>query len=337
VALVSSLFMQSNLPNTASNRFVKKMFLAAGAIFLTTIGAGIAQSQSDHYPARKITFPTRSSFGDLYLVRKSDSCNDWAKRIHGKAPAQARGVVAVPADSPVCLKILYDGGLDVAPLANLKADDIQSLDMSRVEMHKDTGKYVSLLTGLKELSASDTEAGDDFAHYIVPLQNLECLDLNRTQITDKGLEDIAKLKNLKILSLTSDRLTDKGIANLAKLKSLKSLHLEKSELTDAGLKPLLSLQNLKCLNVNETKITDAGLESIAKLRALTNLQIPGTGVRGPGLKYLGQLTHLGGLRISDKTIAPYCVTTLKRLLPHCEIVVDQPRDHKQELLPDFKD
>jgi hypothetical protein len=284
------------------------------------------------YPARTIHFPFKYCFGDVFLLEPHLECNEWAKCKSGTRFAAARGLVAIPAGAMVRLYVRYDGGLNVAPLADVQGDDIQSLDLTRVEMRNDTGRYVSRLNGLKELFASDTEAGDDFVHDLPALHNLQCLILNRTTITDKGLEDVAKLNNLKILSLASNSLSDKGMASLSKLKSLISLRLEKADLTDAGLKSLESLKNLRCLMLDETKITDAGLASIAKLDGLSRLEIAGTGVRGPGLPALGKLTHLTSVKISEKTVAPHYVALLQKQLPHC-LVSNEEKRNKENWVP----
>ncbi|MBS1997302.1 MAG: hypothetical protein JSS86_13370 [Cyanobacteria bacterium SZAS LIN-2] len=286
-------------------------------------------AQASPYPARVIIFPEKSSLGEVYLVVPTPSSHYWSKESSRRPFAAARGRVSIPAGSTVRLSVMYEGGMDTTPLRNLRGDDIQSLDLTRVEFHRDTGKNLSRMTGLKELTASDTDAGDEFARDLLPLQGLQCITLNRTTLSDKGLQYLAQLKNLKILSLSYNDIGDEGIARLGNLKGLESLHLHKARLTDAGLKALEGLKNLHHLTLTDTRITDAGLASIARMDALTYLTIDGTRVRGPGLKDLATLKHLKTIIYSDNTVASYCVAALQKKLPRCNIITPQSQTQKK--------
>ena len=290
--------------------------VAAGFCMPST---AVAQQKVEIFPARTLNFPVVSCMGELYRLRQDQSSVLWGRQI-GRGPfKEARGQVSVPAGMILRLCVMYEGGENPAPLAKLKGNDIQSLDLTRVDFNANIGKYLANLSQLHELTASDTEAGDTFVHDLLPLKQLECLTLNRTQISDQGLEDLAKMKSLKILSLSNNDISDKGIARLGALKSLTALHLHKARLTDAGLKALEGLSEMRYLTLTETKISDAGLASIAKMHSLINLTIDGTRVRGPGLKSLADLKHLASIIYSSGTVAPHCVTSLKKALPQCQM------------------
>jgi|GEM_PF-5225025 len=325
--------MQGN--RTRLLRLIGLLCAIASSTTLLAPKASVAQDRSTQnaaqlYPARTLRFPIDSSMGELYKLRQVDSSIFWGRQDGKKPIAAARGTITIAAGTAVRLCVMYEGGLDASPLSSLKGNDIQSLDLTRVDFNPKVGKYLANLSQLHEVTASDTEAGDDFVHDLVPLKQLQCLTLNRTPITDRGLEDIAKLKDLRILSLSNDDLSDKGIAHLSALKSLTALHVDKARLTDAGLKSLEGLKKLRYLTLTDTNITDAGLASISKLDSLVSVSLGGTKVRGPGLKALADLKKLEMIQYSSSTVAPHCITALQKALPHCFMSPAKPGKRQQD-------
>ena len=101
---------------------------------------------------------------------------------------------------------------------------------------------------------------------------------------------------------------DAVVAKLTVFPELRELHLQSCrEMTNDGLESLQNLPNLKVVYINCSKIDDEGLkhlESVPKLQTLY-------------LRMCGHITQKG-------------LASLKRKLPHCEVILGPPGSQSKQ-------
>lgn len=166
--------------------------------------ADIFSNGSSFCETRIVRFPADKNCGTLY-VRKTSSLDfrDW-QRI-----GIAKGTKEIFLDTSLRLDIKVEKGLDTSFMAEMQAEDIQSLFLYNCD---DLNlSHISHLTGLQELYLSDT------------------------QITDNGITQLRALKTLQRVSIYHTAITDKGLLNLALIPSLKWLTCSGIDATEEGL------------------------------------------------------------------------------------------------------
>jgi hypothetical protein len=175
--------------------------------------------------------------------------------------APARGRVRVPLAARVHLWLRCP----VRGLAEIRADDVHSLQIEKTTATDDDFARLAHLTELRELKASKShDVGDVGLAAIAGLRRLRELDLYASRVTDAGLAYIAGMPELEFLHLSSTRVAGPGLAHLVGLQRLRYLKLDETGVGDECIPLLLRLTALERLTLTGTRLTTGGL---ARLRA----------------------------------------------------------------------
>jgi hypothetical protein len=187
------------------------------------------------------------------------------------------------------------------------------------------------------------DANDETLKYVSLLARLKRLDLSHplafgVNITDEGLTNLEQLTDLEFLNLQTARVSDAGIVHLKGLVKLTSLGISLAHVTLAGLQELqpltaltyigapasLSLEyaqlfpNLEVVYDFGTK--DAELVFLSGLPKLRELGVESAGVTDAGMVHVAALRTLNKLYLVDTNVSESAITSLKAIIPTCEIV-----------------
>jgi hypothetical protein len=224
-----------------------------------------------------IKFPHRRSVGTLYVAPVSQP-EEWEllSQVRGLIVApenqpikwewleEARGNVTVPADYKLKLKVGGKGSGSLAPLADLRSDDLHTLDLSRSEISDISLSHLHHLTGMRVLELTATNVTDEGLHHLASLTNLQGLGLSHCQISGVGLGHLRNLRDLRELWMSGARVFDADLMHLAGMSKLVQLGLSGTFITDDGLKTLSRLQALMRIYLFNTEVSQDGIESLRR-------------------------------------------------------------------------
>lgn len=226
--------------------------------------------------ARIVRFPLDRSMGKLRIITPG------ALLWEGEE-IEACGNVTVPGGKDLSLLVSARASTDLSPLASLKPDDLQEINLSANHISDSGLVYLRGLTSLRVLSLEFAQITDVALAHVQALNGLEELYLSHTQVTDAGLIYIRALINLQYLSLQETQVTDDGLSHLRALSKLKMLWLNDTRIRGEGLTYVGELTYLQFLDLNNTQINDSGLVHIRRLTGLRELILPSTGVTNTGV------------------------------------------------------
>ena len=135
-------------------------------------------------PARLVRFPMSHSMGALF-VRRVFGEDDYAP---WEAWGNAQGVVAVPFAKELRLNVTPQASTDLSPLAALRPDDLQYLQLSSSRVNNAGLVHLSQLTGLRVLWLYDTPISDAGLAHLRSLSGLRVLNLRSTLATAAGVD-----------------------------------------------------------------------------------------------------------------------------------------------------
>jgi len=138
---------------------------------------------------RVVHFPCDYSVGIL-LVHDLDHPNLPDQRVDACSDVVIRGAKRLH------LLIRRTTPLGLSFLSKLEPNDIQELNLYRIQFGEDDWQYIEHLTGLQKLVLFQTNMSDAGLRYIRQLSELSRLDLSITDVTDAGVEHIQNLKML---------------------------------------------------------------------------------------------------------------------------------------------
>jgi len=286
-----------------------------------------------HTKPRIIHFPKDRSLGklevqDIGVQRHVDVHLRFGIGPDWKYLGEATGDVIVPAGKRLALQLSPHEWRDLAPLAQLRADDLYMVTLQLADGVKANDKcmpYLAQLTGLKVLGLEFTNITNRGLRFIQQMQSLEVVSLP-PGITNAGLAPLTKLRSLEVLYLSGDRITDAGLSKLAQATPLKDVYLRFGPdarlacLTKLGTLPSLRyhicinhlafndsvpkyLENatpLVTLSLSDVPITDTGLSHLSKLSQLEVLCLYNAPITDEGLAYLASLPSLRDLNIRNR-------------------------------------
>jgi hypothetical protein len=227
---------------------------------------------------RVIRFPHRRSVGTLFVADESQP-EEWEllnqarglivtpenQPIKWAWLEEARGKVSIPAGVKLKLKISGKGSGSLAPLQELRPDDLHVLDLSRSEVTDVSLAHIQHLTGLKVLELTATNVTDVALEYLRDLTNLQGLGLSHCQITGDGLMHLKKLTDFRELWLSGADIIDDEVDYLENFTSLVQLGMSGTKITDEGLKNLAPLKKLMRLYLFNTKVTREGAQNFRQI------------------------------------------------------------------------
>lgn len=285
-------------------------FLAAALIF--TLG-----TQALAIGERKLTFNCERSVGRIYLLQKNWKATGASLDIDRSAPLyEARGTVVLPAQSDCLLIANYNLTSNIDALESLKADDLDCLDLSKLELGSDQIRQIGRLTGLKRLHLEGCDIDDGCFTTLSSLTNLEYLNLSKTLIKGRELNRLTGLRKLRRLYLSYTELDSKAVDQLSNLKQLTALHVNGCGLTDGDLAKLSRLENLTDLALaGNAHIDDRAMASLGSLKHLRWLALGQTAVSGAGLKRLSSLKP-AAISFNMHSLTANQLLDLQKSLPH---------------------
>jgi len=184
-------------------------------------------------------FPKEYSLGDVYIQdgdaeRQIETFHHWINGAEWQFLSRAIGDVEVPAGKRIQLQIsmsLYRQPTKLSVLKKIGKDDLYSVTMwaGLKAGEKPTNlcmKYISHLTGLRELNLRGASVNSQGLKFITGMQQLEELYAPKF-VGEDGLKEIVKLSNLKRLHFTESRISDEDLKYLKELKLLQELDLNR--------------------------------------------------------------------------------------------------------------
>lgn len=223
---------------------------------------------------RIIKFPHRRSAGTLYTA-PIDQPEEWEllSQVRGLIVTpenqpikwdwleEARGNVTVPAGTKLKLKISGKGSGSLAPLAELRPDDLHTLDLSRSEISDISLSHLQAMSGLKVLELTATSITDEGLKYLQDLTSLEGLGLSHCAITGAGLACLRNLCNLRELWISGAHVSDADLQHFFRMDKLVQLGLSGTRITDNGLQRLNGLRALMRIYLFSTQVTQTGIDN----------------------------------------------------------------------------
>lgn len=224
-----------------------------------------------------IRFPHRRSAGTLYIA-PLDQPEEWEllsqvrglvvtpenQPIRWELLEEARGNVTVPVGYKLKLKVGGKGSGSLAPLSDLQADDLHTLDLSRSEISDISLSHLKKLTQLKVLELTATSITDDGLQFLTPLAELRGLGLSHCHISGAGIKHLRNLTDLRELWMSGADLGDVDLPNLYNMAKLVQLGLSGTKVTDTGLPHLKRLSSLLRIYLFNTQVTQEGTETFRK-------------------------------------------------------------------------
>ncbi|MCX5757881.1 MAG: hypothetical protein NTU83_05130 [Candidatus Hydrogenedentes bacterium] len=268
-------------------------------LFGTQLG-GVSHAQQAATPpgARTLVFPDDRSMGQIAIRPWGATFNtNWQDY------QDARGTVQIPANTEVSLRVSETACADLAPLANLRPDDLQGIDFTRTPVTDADLAYMEGMTTLRDVDVGGTCIGDEGLSHLQNMPSIEELILRDTRITDAGMPYLQNLEHMKFLMLNVTQVTDEGLASIANMNELEILDMWQVAMTDKGAQYLQNLTSLRELGIEDTQIGDEGLAYLAKLPNLFGINLQGTNISDEGAKYLMQMPLLSGYSIRGTHIS----------------------------------
>ncbi len=295
--------------------------LLSVANLTSSLSSGEANEIKDLRPViRTINFPKNYSLGILYIVPfKPEDLTAYPQQAIKRQKAQ--GDVQVRDKGLAMLTGSYQLAENMSILKNLKADDLQVLDMYRTDITDKDITNISGLSGLVGIQLDDTEVGDDSLNTICRLPNLKFISLSSTQVTGATIGKLATLKHLRRFELGHNVLKKEYLSELIKLRKIERLGLQGCQINDKDLDVIGKLDNLTSLLLLEnTQITDLGLKKLAGLKKLSQLEITHAQITPNGLKALVSLP-IKRLFIGKKQFTPSQIERIRQMFPQAEITL----------------
>jgi hypothetical protein len=135
-------------------------------------------------PARLVRFPSSHSLGALF-VRRLFGDSDYAP---WESWGNAQGEVAIPVGRELRLNVTPQASTDLSPLAGLRPDDVQYLQLSSTRINNTGLAHLGKLTGLRVLWLYDTAVSDMGLVHLRGLTGLRVLNLRSTLVTSAGVD-----------------------------------------------------------------------------------------------------------------------------------------------------
>jgi hypothetical protein len=271
---------------------------------------------------RTISFPETRSVGAL-LVKNKDSARseDW------QYLGEARGMIVIAEHQALHLTVIPQPGeesvappssIDLSPLVELKADDLQSLRLSKVS----DGGLVQIqgLTRLQALDLSLTWISSFGVNYIRSLTSLQALSVGMTNIDDVGLGVLSELTSLQYINLQDTQVSNGGMSHLHTLPELRSLVLNGTHIDSDGVQILHSNTNLRELYLSGTKVDNDAILYLRNINSLETLDISHSLIDDGAIAYLQDITTLKTIYLIETNMSVTGLNKLSSALSECRII-----------------
>ncbi len=142
-----------------------------------------------------------------------------------------------------------------------------------------------------------------------------------------GLEPLSELRSVRFINLHPSEVTD--LTPLSEITTLECIGLNYSEATD--LAPLANLKELREIELVHSAVTD--IAPLAELPNLERVYLPYTQVND--LTPLHGLKKLTFLDLRGTLASEQQIRALKKALPNCEIMLEEPTGVPMSIVPNF--
>jgi beta-lactamase regulating signal transducer with metallopeptidase domain/protocatechuate 3,4-dioxygenase beta subunit len=259
--------------------------LVSGLLAVLIISVAVTAQTTGQSPERILHFPTEYCLGKILiqddtLQRSIETYHHWIDKAPWEPLGPAMGDVHIPAGKRVEL-MLYSTAWEkpekLAPLKNLKPDDIDSLVIS---------------TGWTEHAQAPFT--DKCIPYIQHLTGLNVLDLSGAAVTQQGLKLLSNMNRLKRIGVPNN-LTNGGLGAIVKMQSLNAIYFRRlcrHRLTDQGISLLKQLPRLEELELVGEGLTVEGLSHLSGLNSLQYLWLNGGRFSPEGFEYIAAIPNL---------------------------------------------
>ncbi len=257
---------------------------------------------------RTIRFPDDRSIGTVWIAESADGgMREW------KNAGDARGMVQVSRRDFVRLELAEDSPF--SHLAQLKPDDIQSLDFIGEEISDGDWLELSHLSGLRELRLGGLNLPQYSFKELYRFPHLRNLQLTACDIENGALEDLSVLVTLRDVRISHCRFSGvgAGLGSLSRISSLKSLLLEGTGISDDALLEFNTDSGLQELYIVFADVSDKGLSCLRYFPDLSSLVLRIDGISEIGLSHLRQLSKLERLVIRAEEIGDDCLIYVSKL------------------------
>jgi beta-lactamase regulating signal transducer with metallopeptidase domain/Leucine-rich repeat (LRR) protein len=288
--------------------------LIGGLMTVLILSIAVTAQTPTESSERILRFPTEYCVGKILiqddtLQRHIEDFHHWIDKAPWEPLGPAMGDVRIPAGKRVEL-ILYSNAWEksekMAPLKNLKPDDIYSLiistgwtEHSKAPFTDKCIPYIRHLTGLNVLDLNGAAVTQQGLNLLSNMNKLERFGVPNN-LTNGGLGAIVKIQSIKGIYFSLQhphRLNEKGISLLKQLPHLEELALVGKGLTDQGLSHLSGLTSLHYLWLNGGRFSPAGFEYIAAIPNLKIAKIYTENCGDEGVQKLAQNTKLERLSL----------------------------------------
>lgn len=202
-------------------------------------------------------------------------------------------------------------------------ENLEDLSLERTTIGDAALATLENLVNLKSLNLTGTQISDNAFRILEKMKSLEVLKIGHTAIRGDGLKFLKRKKGdsgLRVLNAQHSQFGLAGLQFLRNVETLEDLDLSQAEVTDRALQALKGVNHLKKLNLGFNQITDQGLIVLANTKGLEELSLTNLAMVGDfTLKNLAKNKDLQRLDINGTSCTINGVTSLKKLLPNCEI------------------
>jgi hypothetical protein len=299
------------------------------------------RNDPSHRDARYVDFPPHRCVGTLYVRDRRPTTGAWESPFDPSlweelGPAQ--GKVAVPGTKELGLKVDYETSEDLAAVASLEPEALQSISLARTRV---VDESLSLLAGrpLLDINLAGTGIGDGAMVHLEGMSSLQTLDLWGTMVSNYGLGSLAGLALLRTVdlwgTLVSDaglhhledlpslsrlyvpgpRISSEGIAHIGRCRALRALDLSGAHVGDEGILLLRDLRSLEVLYLWDADITDDGLAHLSLLPALTEVDLGRNPITDEGLHHLAAIPTLERVHLWDTAVTRAGLDRFRRAMP----------------------
>lgn len=239
---------------------------------------------------------------------------------------EAYGLVDVPAQTDIMLRVSQEAAADLGPLEELQASDLQKLDLSDLGLTDPQVSAIRGLTGLRSLNLNQNGQLTDgvFAH-LAGMDRLVWLGVEKTAVSGERTDVLASFREMQFFDAFSTNFSDAALEQLSGWTDLRWLGLEATKVTDKGLRHLTGLAQLEGLNLERDAIAGDGLVYLAGLTQLERLYLRATQVSDKHLLHLKDLPRLVYVNLKGTQVSDAGLPALAAIDSIETIILDQTR------------
>ena len=204
---------------------------------------------------RTLRFPELEALGSLWVAGTTET----GKR-NWKEIGPARSLIEVARRDFVRLEVKDKDAL--YHFANLKPDDIQSLDLITDSLEEEDWLNISHLSGLRELRLGGVDIVENGLNHLANLPHLRSLHLTACYLAEGTLEALKSAPSLKELKFSFTHMETAGLGVISSLPSISNLLLEGNTVTDDVLAQIDHQNPISDLYIVFANISDQGLECL---------------------------------------------------------------------------